>query len=76
MSFTFPLLFHLSNEIRNDLPRINFCLSYREKLQLENSGDPFKNFANTHRITYWDCVYFLLVTMSTGRHSLSHKIRV
>nr|ACC68842.1 calcium-activated potassium channel [Ascaris suum] len=32
---------------------------------LENSGDPFKNFANTHRITYWDCVYFLLVTMST-----------
>uniref|UniRef100_A0AAF5I3Q8 BK channel n=1 Tax=Strongyloides stercoralis TaxID=6248 RepID=A0AAF5I3Q8_STRER len=32
---------------------------------LENSGDPFKNFVNTHRITYWDCVYFLLVTMST-----------
>ncbi|KAK0398293.1 hypothetical protein QR680_002517 [Steinernema hermaphroditum] len=32
---------------------------------LENSGDPFKEFANTHRITYWDCVYFLLVTMST-----------
>jgi potassium large conductance calcium-activated channel subfamily M alpha protein 1 len=32
---------------------------------LENSGDPFNNFENTHRITYWQCVYFLMVTMST-----------
>ncbi|KAL1228594.1 Calcium-activated potassium channel [Trichinella spiralis] len=32
---------------------------------LENSGDPFQNFENPQRITYWECVYFLLVTMST-----------
>lgn len=33
--------------------------------QLENSGDPFKGFENPQRITYWDCVYFLVVTMGT-----------
>ncbi|VDO98626.1 unnamed protein product [Soboliphyme baturini] len=32
---------------------------------LENSGDPFRNFENPQRITYWECIYFLLVTMST-----------
>ncbi|KAI6185222.1 BK channel [Aphelenchoides fujianensis] len=32
---------------------------------LENSGDPWKDFMNSHRISYPDCVYFLLVTMST-----------
>ncbi|CAG0889945.1 unnamed protein product [Darwinula stevensoni] len=31
---------------------------------LENSGDPFE-FKNTHSISYWKCVYFLIVTMST-----------
>lgn len=34
-------------------------------MQLENSGDPFMNFENVHRISYWQCVYFLMVTMST-----------
>ena len=31
----------------------------------ENSGDFFKGFINPHRITYADCFYFVLVTMST-----------
>lgn len=34
-------------------------------LQLENSGDPFQHFNNPQRITYWNCVYFLVVTMGT-----------
>ncbi|VDO98814.1 unnamed protein product [Soboliphyme baturini] len=32
---------------------------------LENSGDPFLNFQNPQRITYWECVYLLVVTMGT-----------
>ncbi|XP_076350891.1 calcium-activated potassium channel slowpoke-like isoform X2 [Tachypleus tridentatus] len=31
---------------------------------LENSGDPL-DFDNAHNLTYWECVYFLIVTMST-----------
>ena len=31
---------------------------------LENSGDP-PDFDNGQILTYWDCVYFLMVTMST-----------
>ncbi|XP_055381117.1 calcium-activated potassium channel slowpoke isoform X32 [Condylostylus longicornis] len=31
---------------------------------LENSGDPF-DFKNPHQLSYWTCVYFLIVTMST-----------
>ncbi|XP_026808966.1 calcium-activated potassium channel slowpoke isoform X5 [Rhopalosiphum maidis] len=31
---------------------------------LENSGDPFE-FQNQQRLSYWTCVYFLIVTMST-----------
>ena len=34
------------------------------RLQLENSGDPLE-FNNPHRLSYWTCVYFLIVTMST-----------
>ena len=33
--------------------------------QVENSGDPFMNFKNPQDLTYWECVYFVLVTMST-----------
>lgn len=33
-------------------------------LQLENSGDPLE-FRNPNRLSYWTCVYFLIVTMST-----------
>lgn len=32
---------------------------------IENSGDPFMDFSNPHKMTYWECLYFLLVTMST-----------
>lgn len=32
---------------------------------VENSGDPFTGFKNYHEMTYWECVYFTLVTMST-----------
>ncbi|KAL5284916.1 KCNMA1 family protein [Megaselia abdita] len=31
---------------------------------LENSGDPLE-FQNPHQLSYWTCVYFLIVTMST-----------
>ncbi|TRY80926.1 hypothetical protein TCAL_08819 [Tigriopus californicus] len=31
---------------------------------LENSGDP-PDFSNVHELGYWECVYFLMVTMST-----------
>ncbi|XP_076054675.1 calcium-activated potassium channel slo isoform X2 [Oratosquilla oratoria] len=31
---------------------------------LENSGDPL-DFENAHPLSYWTCVYFLIVTMST-----------
>ena len=32
--------------------------------QLENSGDP-PYFTNSQSLSYWNCVYFLMVTMST-----------
>ena len=34
-------------------------------LQVENSGDPFFDFENVQSLTYWECVYFMLVTMTT-----------
>ncbi|KAM4636737.1 calcium-activated potassium channel subunit alpha-1 isoform 2-T2 [Discoglossus pictus] len=32
---------------------------------VENSGDPWKDFKNSQALTYWECVYLLMVTMST-----------
>ncbi|KAM6956695.1 calcium-activated potassium channel subunit alpha-1a isoform 1-T1 [Aplochiton taeniatus] len=32
---------------------------------VENSGDPWENFANSQQLSYWECVYLLMVTMST-----------
>ncbi|KAK2169416.1 hypothetical protein LSH36_10g10000 [Paralvinella palmiformis] len=32
---------------------------------VENSGDPFYAFTNSQYLTYWECVYLALVTMST-----------
>lgn len=32
---------------------------------MENSGDPWENFQNNQPLTYWECVYLLMVTMST-----------
>lgn len=33
--------------------------------QVENSGDPWENFQNSQALSYWECVYLLMVTMST-----------
>ncbi|KAI6223778.1 BK channel [Aphelenchoides fujianensis] len=45
---------------------VSVCLAGAGVIHLlENSGDPWKDFMNSHRISYPDCVYFLLVTMST-----------
>ncbi|KAM8923757.1 calcium-activated potassium channel subunit alpha-1 isoform 1-T1 [Pelodytes ibericus] len=32
---------------------------------VENSGDPWDDFRNSQSLTYWECVYLLMVTMST-----------
>ncbi|CAH1794980.1 unnamed protein product [Owenia fusiformis] len=41
---------------------------------VENSGDPWRNFDNPQAITFWDCCYFGLVTMSTvGYGDISTK---
>lgn len=32
---------------------------------IENAGDPWVDFENPQLLTYWECMYFLLVTMST-----------
>ena len=32
---------------------------------VENTGDPWLSFSNAQNLTYWECVYLLMVTMST-----------
>uniref|UniRef100_A0A4W4HM64 BK channel n=1 Tax=Electrophorus electricus TaxID=8005 RepID=A0A4W4HM64_ELEEL len=32
---------------------------------VENSGDPWENFENSQSLSYWECVYLIMVTMST-----------
>lgn len=32
---------------------------------VENTGDPWADFSNSENLTYWECVYLLMVTMST-----------
>uniref|UniRef100_A0A8C6VZA3 BK channel n=1 Tax=Nothobranchius furzeri TaxID=105023 RepID=A0A8C6VZA3_NOTFU len=32
---------------------------------VENSGDPWEDFKNSQTLSYWECVYLLMVTMST-----------
>lgn len=39
--------------------------SLSSPLQVENSGDPWENFQNSQPLSYWECVYLLMVTMST-----------
>ena len=39
---------------------------------LENSGDP-PDFDNEQNLTYWDCVYFMMVTMSTVGEITTHS---
>ena len=33
--------------------------------QVETTGDPFNDFNNGQDLTYWEAVYFCIVTMST-----------
>lgn len=40
-------------------------LPYHSPFQVENSGDPWENFQNSQSLSYWECVYLLMVTMST-----------
>lgn len=41
-----------------------FC-KFQPLFQVENSGDPWENFQNSQTLSYWECVYLLMVTMST-----------
>ena len=34
-------------------------------MQIENNGDPHKDWANAQQLGYWKGMYWLLVTMST-----------
>ena len=54
------------------------CYCQLTHFQLENSGDP-PDFTNYYQdgdgggLSYWNCVYFLMVTMSTvGKYILLH----
>lgn len=42
----------------------SFTINFDFVFQLENSGDPL-SFENSQPLSYWTCVYFLIVTMST-----------
>lgn len=58
-----------SSIMNNVFIRDHFCLiifvcMFLISWQLENSGDPLE-FLNPQSLTYWECVYFLIVTMST-----------
>ena len=51
------------------LPILVWCFLFQTNhegwnFQLENSGDP-PYFNNAQILSYWNCVYFLMVTMST-----------
>ena len=41
------------------------CVNLELLFQVENSGDPWENFTNSQALSYWECVYLLMVTMST-----------
>ncbi|TNN82443.1 Calcium-activated potassium channel subunit alpha-1 [Liparis tanakae] len=43
----------------------NFTVFEYTKDKVENSGDPWENFKNSQALSYWECVYLLMVTMST-----------
>lgn len=45
---------------------IGFWLSSAGFIHLvENTGDPFYNWRNRQSLSYWQCLYFLVITMST-----------
>uniref|UniRef100_A0A8B9FGI4 Calcium-activated potassium channel subunit alpha-1 n=1 Tax=Amazona collaria TaxID=241587 RepID=A0A8B9FGI4_9PSIT len=67
------LEFHLVALCNNSIKLVNLCsifistwLTAAGFIHLvENSGDPWENFQNNQPLTYWECVYLLMVTMST-----------
>ena len=46
----------------------------KQLFQLENSGN-LPKFSSPQPFTYWNAVYFLMVTMSTGNGTIWFKIR-
>lgn len=44
---------------------LEYCNIFWLLFQVENSGDPWENFQNSQPLSYWECVYLLMVTMST-----------
>ena len=46
------------------MPIGNFVAPFVISHQLENTGNP-PDFSAVHSVSYWNCVYFLMVTMST-----------
>ncbi|CAD5119157.1 DgyrCDS7795 [Dimorphilus gyrociliatus] len=45
---------------------VGFWLSSAGFVHLvETSGDPFNNWENNQYLSYWECLYFLVITMST-----------
>lgn len=59
-----PILPHIPVLLQSSHLVFNLCFSPRCS-QVENSGDPWENFQNSQPLTYWECVYLLMVTMST-----------
>jgi len=34
-------------------------------VQLENNGDPFYDYENSSKLTFWDSFYYVLISMTT-----------
>uniref|UniRef100_A0A3Q2QK75 Calcium-activated potassium channel subunit alpha-1 n=1 Tax=Fundulus heteroclitus TaxID=8078 RepID=A0A3Q2QK75_FUNHE len=67
------LIYRLNSSLNNSIKLVNLCsifistwLTAAGFIHLvENSGDPWENFQNSQTLSYWECVYLLMVTMST-----------
>ena len=61
------LVYHFYCTAKDDKIHYLFSWWYKSQplFQVENSGDPWENFQNSQALSYWECVYLLMVTMST-----------
>ncbi|TSK22831.1 Calcium-activated potassium channel subunit alpha-1 [Bagarius yarrelli] len=57
--------FEISKSLETDTVLRNFTVFEYLEDKVENSGDPWENFQNSQPLSYWECVYLLMVTMST-----------